>query len=83
MQPVVLVKQLQRLFAENGALVVIADIQDELGLSIATSIGLDKSSYRHCDVTDESQVQETVAYASEKYGNIDVLFRNAGVLAHP
>lgn len=72
-----------RLFAEQGALVVIADIQDELGRLVAASIGLDKSSYRHCDVRDENQVQETVAYTLEKYGRIDVLFSNAGVMGPP
>ncbi|PHT95153.1 Short-chain dehydrogenase reductase 4 [Capsicum annuum] len=54
-----------RLFVEHGARVVIADIQDELGLQIAASIGTDKASYIHCDVTDEKQVEEAVAYAVE------------------
>ncbi|KAF8401241.1 hypothetical protein HHK36_012173 [Tetracentron sinense] len=69
-----------RLFAENGALVVIADIQDELGHQVAASIGPEKASYRHCDVRDEKQVAETVAYTLEKYGNLHVMFSNAGVL---
>ncbi|KAK4379607.1 hypothetical protein RND71_001469 [Anisodus tanguticus] len=49
-----------RLFVEHGAQVVIADIQDELGLQVAASIGTDKASYRHCDVTNEKPVEETV-----------------------
>ncbi|KAJ8623502.1 hypothetical protein MRB53_032031 [Persea americana] len=72
-----------RLFAENGAFVVIADIQDELGQSVAASIGLDKSSYRHCDVRDENQVEETVTFTLGKYGRIDVLFSNAGIIGPP
>ncbi|KAJ8573274.1 hypothetical protein K7X08_009785 [Anisodus acutangulus] len=69
-----------RLFVEHGAHVVIADIQDELGLQVVSSIGTDKATYRHCDVTDEKQVEETVAYAVEKYGTLDIMFSNAGTL---
>ncbi|KAK4379358.1 hypothetical protein RND71_001220 [Anisodus tanguticus] len=69
-----------RLFVEHGAHVVIADIQDELGLQVVSSIGADKATYRHCDVTDEKQVEETVAYAVEKYGTLDIMFSNAGTL---
>nr|AFK45463.1 unknown [Medicago truncatula] len=66
-------------FVENGAFVVIADINDELGHQVATSIGLDKVSYHHCDVRDEKQVEETVAFALEKYGTLDIMFSNAGI----
>jgi len=68
-----------RIFVENGASVVIADIKDELGHSLATSLGLEKVSYRHCDVRDENEVAETVAFTVEKYGNLDIMFSNAGV----
>ncbi|GAU11330.1 hypothetical protein TSUD_343210 [Trifolium subterraneum] len=66
-------------FVENGAFVVIADVNDELGHQVATSIGLDKVSYHHCDVRDEKQVEETVAFALEKYGTLDIMFSNAGI----
>ncbi|KAI3833504.1 hypothetical protein MKW98_024503 [Papaver atlanticum] len=69
-----------RLFIENGALVVIADIQDELADQVVSSIGPDKASYIHCDVTDEKQVEETVAYALDKYGTLDIVYSNAGIL---
>ncbi|KAG6670529.1 hypothetical protein I3843_Q057800 [Carya illinoinensis] len=59
-----------RLFAENGAFVVAIDVQDELGNQVKTSIGLDRVSYRHCNVRDEKQVEEI----------IDVLFNNVGIL---
>ncbi|KAL1312807.1 hypothetical protein HN51_039395 [Arachis hypogaea] len=68
-----------KLFAKHGACVVIADIQDDLGKQVATSIGTDKVSYRHCDVRDEKQVEETVAFTVEKYGGLDIMFSNAGV----
>ncbi|XP_059440236.1 short-chain dehydrogenase reductase 3b-like [Corylus avellana] len=69
-----------RLFAENGAFVVAVDIQDELGNEIAASIGAERITYRHCDVRDEKQVEETVSYTLEKYGSLDILFSNAGVM---
>ncbi|XP_021768648.1 short-chain dehydrogenase reductase 3b-like [Chenopodium quinoa] len=69
-----------KLFAENGALVVVADIQDEIGQQVVASIGLDKASYYHCDVRDEKQVEEAVAYTLLKHGTLDILFSNAGVI---
>ncbi|KAK7284538.1 hypothetical protein RJT34_19285 [Clitoria ternatea] len=68
-----------KLFVENGASVVIADIDDEVGLNFATSIGSDKVTYHHCDVRDEKQVEKLVTFTLEKYGNLDILFSNAGV----
>ena len=69
-----------RLFAQKGALVVAADVQDELGRQVVSSIGSEKVCYRHCDVRDEKQVEETVAYALDKYGSLDVLFSNARII---
>jgi len=69
-----------RLFIEHGARVVIADIQDELALQVVSSIGTDNVCYQHCDVTDEKQVEETVAFAVQKYGTLDIMFSNAGIL---
>ncbi|XP_075498909.1 short-chain dehydrogenase reductase 3b-like [Primulina tabacum] len=69
-----------RLFAEQGAAVVVADIQDELGNRLVSSINSDKVSYHHCDVRDEKQVADTVSYALETYHGLDVMFSNAGIL---
>ncbi|XP_048226564.1 short-chain dehydrogenase reductase 3b [Ricinus communis] len=73
-------EQAVRLFVENGAFVIAADVQDDLGQEVVESVGTDKATYRHCDVRDEKQVEETVNYAVEKYGKLDVLFSNAGIL---
>ncbi|KAL5722576.1 hypothetical protein ACHQM5_006083 [Ranunculus cassubicifolius] len=70
-----------RLFADEGArMVVIADIQDELGQSVATSIGSDRCSYIHCDVTNENQVKLMVDSTVQKYGHLDIMFSNAGII---
>ncbi|XP_058114330.1 short-chain dehydrogenase reductase 3b-like [Magnolia sinica] len=68
-----------RLFAEHGALVVIADVQDELGHKLTTSIGLNHATYMHCDVTDEEQVKATVDHTLATYGRLDIMFSNAGI----
>ncbi|KAL3849630.1 hypothetical protein ACJIZ3_011512 [Penstemon smallii] len=69
-----------RLFIEHDAYVVIADIQDELAHQVIASINSDKVSYHHCDVRDEKQVESTVNYTLEKYGTLDILFSNAGII---
>ncbi|XP_040987977.1 (+)-cis,trans-nepetalactol synthase NEPS2-like [Juglans microcarpa x Juglans regia] len=71
-----------RLFTQHGTrMVVIADIQDQLGKQVASSIGIDKCSYVHCDVSDEDQVKSTVESTVEKYGQLDIMFSNAGILS--
>ncbi|KAF8376752.1 hypothetical protein HHK36_031578 [Tetracentron sinense] len=70
------------LFANNGArVVVIADIQDELGQRVATSIGLHRCTYIHCDVTDEEQVKSMVDHTVQTYGQLDIMFSNAGIVS--
>ncbi|KAG5545784.1 hypothetical protein RHGRI_018070 [Rhododendron griersonianum] len=72
-----------KLFVENGAFVVVADIQEELGLKVVASIAgpdVDRAIYKKCDVTVEKQVEETVAFAIEKYGTLDIMYGNAGIL---
>ncbi|EEE67761.1 hypothetical protein OsJ_25474 [Oryza sativa Japonica Group] len=51
-------------FIKNGAKVIIADVQDELGHSAAAKLGPD-ASYTHCDVTDEAQVEAAVDLADD------------------
>ena len=72
-----------RLFVANGAFVVIADINDELGQKVVTSIGVDRVNFHHCDVRDEKQVEETVSYTIEKHGHLDILVSNAGIVETP
>lgn len=67
-------------FAEHGARVVIADIQDELGQDVAKSIGGD-CMYMHCDVADENQVKALVGRTVQIYGQLDIMFSNAGTLS--
>jgi NAD(P)-dependent dehydrogenase (short-subunit alcohol dehydrogenase family) len=50
-----------------------------LGHHVATSIGLEKVSYHHCNVRNEKQVEELVAFTLEKYGTLDIMFSNVGI----
>ncbi|KAG0473396.1 hypothetical protein HPP92_015253 [Vanilla planifolia] len=68
-----------RLFSAHGAIVVIADVQDALGRSVAASLPR-PATFVHCDVRDEAQVATAVAHAVEAHGRLDVLFSNAGVI---
>ncbi|KAL5697349.1 hypothetical protein ACHQM5_030799 [Ranunculus cassubicifolius] len=68
------------LFASEGALmVVIADIQDQLGQAVASSIGLQRCTYIHCDVTDEDQVKSLIETTIQRFGHLDIMFSNAGI----
>lgn len=70
------------LFAENGAkAVVIADIQDEKGRLVAESIGSQHCTYFHCDVSDENQVITLVEWTIQAYGELDIMFSNAGIVS--
>ena len=66
------------ILAAEGATVIVADVLEMEGLSVAESIG---GQYRHLDVTDEENWRELVADVVETVGNIDILINNAGVLA--
>ncbi|KAG8079414.1 hypothetical protein GUJ93_ZPchr0007g4696 [Zizania palustris] len=65
-------------FIKNGAKVIIADVQDELGHTVAAELGPD-ASYTRCDVADEAQVAAAVDLAVERHGHLDILFSNAGI----
>ena len=65
-----------RLFAEEGANVVLTDVLDEDGERTADAIGAD---YLHHDVTSEADWAAAVAYAVELHGGVDVLINNAGI----
>jgi NAD(P)-dependent dehydrogenase (short-subunit alcohol dehydrogenase family) len=68
-----------RLFAEEGAKVVLADV-DEDGLATVTDeIGAERAAYVVTDVTDSDDVREAVRIAVERFGGLDIAFANAGI----
>ena len=68
-----------RLFAAEGARVVIADVLDDLGTELAASLG-ESAVYRHLDVSSEEDWQRTVDETVHTLGSVDVLVNNAGIL---
>jgi NAD(P)-dependent dehydrogenase (short-subunit alcohol dehydrogenase family) len=64
------------LFAQEGATVVVTDIQDEAGQELADAIG---GAYLHVDVTDPASVEGMIKSTVERYGRIDILMNNAGI----
>ncbi|MFM7061682.1 MAG: SDR family NAD(P)-dependent oxidoreductase [Actinomycetes bacterium] len=69
-----------RLFAAEGASVVVADLLDDEVDAVAASIR-DRVLGAHLDVTDESSWREVLAQAVDAFGVPDVLVNNAGILA--
>ncbi|MXY22759.1 MAG: glucose 1-dehydrogenase [Dehalococcoidia bacterium] len=71
-----------KLFASEGASVVIGDILDDLGRQVEAEIAESggNATYVHVDVTSESQWNDAVNTAVERYGKLDILVNNAGIL---
>ncbi len=65
-----------RLFAEEGAEVVLTDILDDEGAQVAREVG---GTYIHHDVTSEDEWSAVVARTVELHGGLDVLINNAGI----
>ncbi|XAR48008.1 Xanthoxin dehydrogenase [Bertholletia excelsa] len=65
-----------KVLAHNGAHVVIADILDEIGGTLADSID---GRYIHCDVAKETDVESAVQLALSWKGQLDIMFNNAGI----
>ena len=70
-----------RLFAREGAAVVIGDILDEEGLKLEAEIRElgGQATYVHLDVTEPDQWESAVARAVTEYGKLDILVNNAGI----
>lgn len=66
-------------FAEEGAKVVICDVAKEAGEATVKTLGADASFYV-VNVADRQAVQKWVDDVAAKYGRIDVLVNNAGIL---
>lgn len=66
-------------FAEEGAKVAIGDIQDDAGRELAESLG-GAAIYVHCDVTSEDDVSGLVDAAVAEFGQLDVMYNNAGIV---
>ncbi|HFT3229490.1 TPA: SDR family NAD(P)-dependent oxidoreductase [Klebsiella pneumoniae] len=67
-----------KLFAENGAKVVIIDLNGEASKTAAAALGEGHLGLA-ANVADEVQVQAAIEQILAKYGRVDVLVNNAGI----
>ena len=71
-------------FAQEGARVVVVDIDDEAGKAAADSASAMAANsggdahFVHCDVTDRSSVEAAVSETVARFGKLDILHNNAG-----
>jgi len=66
------------LFVGEGAKVVIADVDVEVGEAVAAGLG-DGAAFRRTDVSDADQVQALVDFAVARFGGLHVMVNNAGI----
>jgi NAD(P)-dependent dehydrogenase (short-subunit alcohol dehydrogenase family) len=66
-------------FTQEGARVCAADVIGEAAEETASHCSGEAFAVR-CDVTDESQVEAMYTAAAERFGGIDVLYNNAGIM---
>src|SRR6185295_12343243 len=68
-----------RLFAQEGARVVIADVLEDESRALSEEIG-EAAVFTRLDVADEAQWNALVDETLKRWGRIDVLVNNAGII---
>jgi len=66
------------IFAREGAKVVVADVLDAEGKTVADGIGAN-ARYVHLDVTSEPAWEQVIATTVAQLGKLDILVNNAGI----
>lgn len=65
-------------FIEEGARVLIADLDEDNGAKLATTCGVN-ARFKVVDVADAEQVSDLVATAVNEFGGLDIMINNAGI----
>ncbi len=68
-----------RRMAGEGARVMVADLNDDLGAALITECGAENTSYRHVDVAEREEVEALISATVSEFGGIDILVNNAGI----
>ena len=68
------------LLAQEGAKIMLTDVLDAEGQRLAESLG-PNVFYQHLNVTDETQWKQAVEATQERFGRLDALFNNAGIVS--
>ena len=66
-----------RRFRQEGAEVILADIQADLGNRVATETG---ATFQQHDVANESHWESLMSTVESRFGRLDIMFNNAGVI---
>lgn len=64
------------LFREEAAIVILSDINDEIGTQVAKDLD---SDYIHLDVSQEQDWVSAFDFINQKYNKLDILVNNAGI----
>ena len=67
-----------RQFLHEGACVVIADVDREQGESLAEDLG-PHCAYKYTDVASRDDLSDLVAFTTERFGGLHIMFNNAGI----
>jgi meso-butanediol dehydrogenase/(S,S)-butanediol dehydrogenase/diacetyl reductase len=67
-----------RLLHGEGASVVLGDLDEPTGRTLAAELGA-RARFQRCDVSRFAEVEALVNLASTEFGRLDVLFNNAGI----
>ncbi|XVF07343.1 hypothetical protein REPUB_Repub06bG0130400 [Reevesia pubescens] len=70
------------IFHENGAKMVIAAIQDNLGQAIADKL-CENVCFIHYDASNEDDICNLIDTTIFKYGKLDIMYNNAGIMDNP
>lgn len=68
-----------RMFAKEGARILLGDVRDDLGETVAREIG-EAALYQRLDVTREVDWEAAIRTTREQFGSVDVLVNNAALL---
>ena len=75
-------RETAKLFAREGAAVVVADVTDDAGRETVAMVegAGGRAVYAHADVAKAADCAAMVALAESSFGRLDVLFNNAGIM---
>lgn len=68
-----------RLFADHGAIVILGDVMVEQGQAVAKDMG-GSALFQRLDVSDDANWADCVGDVQNRFGKIDVLVNNAGLV---
>lgn len=71
-------RETAKVLANEGAKVVVSDINDLLGQEVANEIG-NESMYVHLDVTNEEDWKRAISIIIDRFGKLNILVNNAGI----